>query len=82
MAATFNEFQDFSEMLGKGLHHLIAAGDVLKVFLSNEQPLVGDTIKTDIAECADIANETNHGAGGGDSANDLSEAAGCNHVCC
>ena len=76
MAATFNKFQDFVEKLGAGVHHLEAAGDVLKVFLSNEQPLVTDTVKTDIAECADIANETNHGAGGGDIQNDYTETAG------
>jgi hypothetical protein len=76
MAATFNKFQDFMEVLGKGLHHLDTAGDTLKIFLSNEQPLVTDTVKTDIAECADIANETNHGAGGADIENDYTETTG------
>jgi hypothetical protein len=74
MAATFNKFRDFVEQLGLEQHNLSA--DTLKVFLSNEQPLVTDTIKTDIAECADIANETNHGAGGGDIQNTWSEATG------
>jgi len=48
--ATFNKFQDFIEQLGKGVHQLHAAGHTFKVYLSNEQPLVGDTMKTDIAE--------------------------------
>ena len=76
MAVAFNKFQDFMEKVGLGDHHLDAAGDILKAMLSNEQPLVADTIKTDIAEAADIANETNHGAGGADIQNDYSEAAG------
>lgn len=75
MAATFNKFQDFMEAVGKGLHHMDSAGDTLKVFLSNEQPLVGDTVKTDITEIS-MTNETNHGAGGADIENDWVETAG------
>lgn len=75
MAATFNKFQNFMEDLGLGDHHLDAGGDTLKVFLSNEQPLVTDTVKTDIAEIS-MTNEANHGAGGADIENDYTESSG------
>jgi hypothetical protein len=73
--ATYNKFQDFVEQLGKGIHQLHAGGHLLKVFLTNEQPLVGDTLKSQIAEIS-TTYEVNHGAGGGDIQNDYSEAAG------
>lgn len=57
--AGYNKFQDFVEQLGKGVHNL--SSNTIKVYLSNEQPLVGDTIKTDIA---DIAAENGYPAGG------------------
>lgn len=69
--ATYNKFQDFVEQLGLGKFNLNT--DTLKVYLSNEQPLVGDTIKTDIAE---IAEEHGYPAGGTDITNVWSEAAG------
>jgi hypothetical protein len=69
--ATYNKFQDFVEQLGLGVHNLNT--DTLKVYLSNEQPLVGDTIKTDIA---DIDAEHGYPAGGTDIQNVWSEAAG------
>ena len=75
MAATFNKFQDFMEILGKGDHHLDAAGDTLKVYLSNEQPLVTDTVPADAAEIT-MTNEANHGAGGADIENDYTESSG------
>jgi hypothetical protein len=71
--AAFNKFQDFVEQLGKGVHQLHAAGHMLKVYLSNEQPLVGDTVKADIAE---ITAQYGYPAGGIDIENDLSEAGG------
>lgn len=71
--ATFNKFQDFVEQLGRGTHQLHAAGHVLKVYLSNEAPLVGDTVKTDIAE---IAAGNGYTAGGEDTQNDWTETAG------
>jgi len=73
--ANFNWFQDFSEQMGKGVHQLQAGGHTLKVFLSNEQPLAADTVKTDIAEIS-MTYETNHGAGGGDIQNDYTESGG------
>jgi len=41
--ATFNKFQDFVEQLGKGVHNF--SSHIINVYLSNEQPLVGDTYK-------------------------------------
>ncbi len=75
MAATFNKFQDFIEQIGKAEHQLHAAGHAYKAMLTNEQPLVGDTVKGDMAEIS-MVNETNHGAGGADIENDYTEAAG------
>lgn len=69
--ATFNKFQDFVEQLGKGTHQLHAAGHTLKVFLTNEQPLVSDTVKTDMVE---ITNE--NGYAPADIQNDYTETAG------
>lgn len=69
--AAYNKFQDFVEQLGLGKFNLNT--DTLKVYLSNEQPLVGDTIKTDIA---DITEENGYPAGGSDITNVWSEAAG------
>jgi hypothetical protein len=71
--ATFNKFQDFMEQLGKGVHQLHAAGHTLKVFLTNEQPLVGDAVKADMAE---ISAGNGYNAGGEDTQNDYTEANG------
>ena len=81
MAATFNKFQDFAEQLGKGLHHLHAAGDTLKVFLTNEAPLATDTVKTDMAEISG-GGATGYTAGGQDAQNDLSESGGTATLTC
>ena len=72
--ATFNKFQDFVEQLGKGLHHLHAAGDTLEVYLTNNAPstsldavqgdLLGITEENGYAE-ADIANDYSEAAGTG-----------------
>jgi len=71
--ASFNKFQDFVEQLGKGVHHLHAAGDTLKVFLTNEQPLATDTVKADMVE---ISAGNGYTAGGEDSQNDYTESGG------
>jgi len=71
--AAFNKFQDFIEQLGKGVHHLHAAGDTLKVFLTNEQPLATDTQKSDMVE---ISAGNGYTAGGEDSQNDYTESGG------
>jgi len=71
--AAFNKFQDFVEQLGKGVHHLHTAGDTIECYLSDEQPLVGDTIKTDIAE---ISSENGYPGGIADIDNDYTETTG------
>jgi len=71
--AAFNKFQDFIEQLGKGVHHLHAAGDMFKVFLTNEQPLVTDTVKADMVE---ISAGNGYTAGGEDVQNDYTETGG------
>ncbi len=45
--SSFYKFQDFVEQLGKGVHNF--SSHTINAFLSNEQPLVTDTVKTDIA---------------------------------
>lgn len=67
--ATYNKFIDFTNKLLSGIHTLTAAGDVVKVYLSNELPLAGDTIKTDIAE---ITAQNGYPSGGTDIQNDVS----------
>lgn len=69
--ATYNKFQDFVEQLGLGVHNLNT--HTFKVYLSNEQPLVTDTVKANIA---DITSENGYPAGGTDIQNVWSEAAG------
>ena len=69
----YNKFQDFVEQLGKGVHQLHSGGHVLEIYLSDEQPLVGDTLKSDIAE---ITQQNGYPGGVADIDNDLSEAAG------
>ena len=69
---SYNKFQDFVDKLCLGDHHLDAAGDTLNYYLSDEQPLVTDTIKTDIAE---ITQENGYD-GPADAQNDFSESGG------
>ena len=72
--AAFNKFQDFVEQLGKGIHHLHAAGDTLKVYLSNTAPNAAThAVKADLAE---ITAEHGYPAGGTDSQNDYTESGG------
>ncbi len=71
--ATFTKFQDFVEQLGKGVHKLQdTGGHQLKVYLSNEAPLPGDTVKADIAEIT----QQNGYDGPADIANDYTESGG------
>lgn|SRR5512146_1774863 len=48
MAQAYNYFDSFSEEMPQGGHDLSA--DTLKIFLTNEQPLAADTVKSDMAE--------------------------------
>lgn len=69
--AAFNKFNDFIEQLGLKNHNLNT--DTLKVFLTNEAPLATDTVKSDMLE---IAAGNGYTAGGADSQNTYTEAAG------
>lgn len=72
--ASYVKFQDFVEALGKGEHQLHAAGHTLKVYLSNAAPdVAADADKADLAE---IAAQNGYPAGGSDTQNDYTEAAG------
>lgn len=77
--ATYNKFQDFVEQLGKGVHQLHAAGHEFKVFLTNEQPLAADTLKSDMAE---ISAGFGYTAGGDDAQNDYTETGGTATLTC
>lgn len=71
--ATQNKFNSFILELGKGTHHLHAAGDTLKVYLSNTTPsATDDSIKADLAEIS-----TGNGyTGPVDIQNDYTESGG------
>ena len=45
MASLFVKFNCFSFALGKGIHHLHAAGDTIKVYLTNVTPIVATHTK-------------------------------------
>ena len=71
--ATFNKFNQFAEDLALGVHNLAAAGDTLKVYLSNATPdAAADAVKTDLAE---ITNQNGYTAPV-DIQNDMSESGG------
>lgn len=46
--AAYNKFHQFAEDLAEGVHNL--SSDTLKVFLTNDLPDAGDTVKTNITE--------------------------------
>ena len=48
--ATFNKFNTFIGDIGKELHDLQAAGDTLKVYLTNQLPVSTNSVKADITE--------------------------------
>lgn len=73
-ASAFYKFNVFVLGLGTGVYELQAAGQTLKVYLSNATPSASaDTIKADLAE---IAAGNGYTAGGEDVQNDYTEAAG------
>ena len=66
--ASFNKVNAFVRDLMSGVHDLRAAGDTVKVYLSNAVPDAADEVKTDVAE---IAAGNGYTAGGEDAQNDL-----------
>lgn len=76
--ATFTKFENFSEDLSNGVHDFTT--DTLKVYLSNDAPVVAtDEVKANVTEIT-MTNEINHGAGGGDVQNTVSRAGGVTSV--
>lgn len=68
----FVKFQSFALGMANGEHHLMAAGDVVKVYLTNATPNVAtNTVKADLAgiteqngyAAADIHNDTSNSSG-------------------
>ena len=79
MAATFFKFDDFMLQLLKGVHHLHAAGDVVKAYLSDAAPSQTlDLVKADIAEIG--AGSSNYVVGGIDIQNDAAQTSGTGRV--
>ena len=72
--ATHVKYQDFVEQLGKGLHHLHAAGDTLKVALTNTAPNV--STHTGLSDITEISNGNGYTTGGEDATNDFTETGG------
>lgn len=68
------KYDVFGEDLGKGVHHMHAAGDAINLILSNIAP----TPATDavLADAAEIAAGNGYTAGGADTQNDLTRAGG------
>ena len=69
--ATYNKFDDFVEQLVLKKHDMNA--DLVKIMLTNEQPLAADTVKLDMVE---ITAENGYTAGGDDITNTTSVVGG------
>ncbi len=58
--ATFTKFQNFVEDLANGVHDLLGTDDTLKVYLSNDPPVVAtDALKSHVEE---ITNQNGYTA--------------------
>jgi hypothetical protein len=76
--ATYVKFQDFAEQLGKGLHHLHAAGDTLNLYLTNNAPNVAThAVKADLAGITE-----QNGYAAADAQNDYTETGGTGTMTC
>lgn len=76
--AAFVKFESFSERQAKGEFNFDAAGDTLKVFLTNEAPVVAtDDVKADLVE---ITAENGYTAGGDDAQNSISRSGGVSSI--
>jgi hypothetical protein len=72
--ATYNKFHNFAEEFGKKLYDMQAAGDVLKIYLTNTTPNPATmNVKADLAE---ITPANGYPAGGSDIQNSWSESSG------
>lgn len=74
--SAYNKYQSFITELGKGTHKLHAAGDTLKIALTNTAPNAAThTVRADITELA-TGNGYTQNAAGLDIQNDYTGAAG------
>jgi hypothetical protein len=71
--SAFYKFEDFKEKFARGEHHLHAAGDTLKVFLTNSSVTAAGTVKSDYT---DLSTGGGYTAGGEDIQNDMTESGG------
>lgn len=71
--ATYNKFNQFAEDLALKIHDFRAAGDLLKVALTNTLPVAANSVFANITE---IAAGNGYTAGGEDIQNDQSETGG------
>jgi hypothetical protein len=71
--ATYNKIQQFVLDLAKGVHKFHAAGDTVKVMLTNGAPVATNTVKADLT---DISAGNGYTAGGTDTQNDASQTTG------
>jgi len=72
--ATYVKYQNFVEDLGKGVHNLAAAGDTVKVALTNAAPNVAT--HTVLANITEISAGNGYTAGGDDIQQDYTETGG------
>lgn len=71
--AAYTKFNKFTEDLLSGIHTLTAAGNVVKVMLTNSAVVATNTVKADLT---DLATANGYTAGGTDIQNVLSRTGG------
>jgi hypothetical protein len=82
--ATYKKFEDFVEQLGKGIHHLHAAGDELRVCLLSSAPASATDAyyTTTICGAKETKEQNNYSTSGDDAQNDYTEAGGVGTMTC
>lgn len=76
--SSYNKFESFALELGQGVHHLHAAGDTLKVYLTNNAPSASaDSVKADLAGITE-----QNGYAAADAQNGYTEASGTGTLTC
>ena len=76
--AAYNKFQDFVEQLGKGVHHLHAAGDTLNLYLTNNTP--DAALDATVTDLPGIVSQ--NGYAPADAQNDYTETTGTGTLTC
>lgn len=72
--SAFTKYNIFAEDLSKKIHDLRAAGDTLKVLLSNTAPVVATHVVR--ADTTELSTANGYTSGGVDTQNDLSRTGG------